>query len=311
MSKRFIVLAALVLCVGFLEAKGVEFINRAFTGDERTVFASGFQRYTRLRHDDGVVTRTSYNPTAAALGFYSTTGALEAGFTLSYERGTRKYGGDTGFRVRSEMPGMTVFTGFNGPDGFYLDQYTFLGYGTFKGRDLYDAGGDVWRRSGDIHKFQLATGFEVGKVFSSDGGWSIAPHAGFEFSRAPSEAYNFSRSDGPRLRYHSQNSYDVSAGLTLGKSLLVGDWKFTPSVDVTVVDSIGRRDAMNFHPGFAYRTSKEWRVGGVGGDHLGGRLRAGIDARLGLRHVLGLDYVYEKRDGYQEHRMSAVFGWSF
>lgn len=292
-------------------AKSVEFINRAFTGDEQTVFVSAFQRYAKLNNSDGDE-RTRYSPSAAALAFHSTHGMLEAGFSLSYEEGTRKYRGDDhDYRVRARTAGMTIFTGFNGPLGLYVDQATYLGYGTFRGRDYYEPGGGRIRSTKEIHKYQFATTIEIGKVFHFPFGWSMAPHAGFEFARAPGETYNWSRGGGPRLKYHSQNSYEFSGGLSLGKTVSLLGLEVSASTDATVVGNAGRSDSMNYHPGFAYRTAKEWRVAGVSGDRLGARLRAGVDARLAGSMRLGVDYLYEKRKGYVDHRVSALLGWSF
>lgn len=310
MVRRLVCICILSILFGG-GAFGVEFINRAFTREDQTVFVSAFQRYARLRNGDGDV-RTTYNPGAAAFGFHSLHGLLEVGFAVSYEEGTRKYRGDGyAYKVDSQTAGMTVFAGLNLPLGFYVDQSLYVGYGTFKGKDYHDDGNGRFRRTGDIHKYQAAASLEIGKVFGMPFGWSFVPHAGFEYSRAPEEVYNWGKSGGPRLKYHTRNVYEASAGVTLGKTIRLFGLELTPSVDATAIHSFGRNDSMNYHPGFAYRTAKEWRVAGISGDHVGGRVRAGVDASLGARLRLGAEYTFEKRKGYRDHRVSALLGLSF
>ena len=292
-------------------AEGVEFINKAFTGDRQTTFTSVFQRYAKLRSDKGEV-HAKYSPTAAALGFHSTHGMLEAGFALSYEWGNRKYSGEGySYRVESDIPGLTVFSGVNAPFGLYVEQSTYLGYGTFEGKNYYSASTGRLGNSRDEHKFLFATSLEVGWTFELPLNLSLSPHAGLEYSRSPSETQNWGKNGGPRIYHHSRHSLDASAGLALGATITLGGMKIIPSVDATIIDSIGKRDGVNFHPGFVYRTAKEWRVAGAGGEHIGGRLRAGVDIELWERSRLGVDYSHERRKGYNDHSVSAMLGWSF
>lgn len=289
---------------------GAEFADRAFTQYHQTTFASAFQRYAKLKNGDGDV-HARYSPAAAALGYHSTHGPFNVGFALSYEQGTRKYSGDGyDYKVKSGTPGITLFSGLTTPFGLYVESSTFLGYGTFKGKNYYSPGTGRLGGTGKEHSFLFASYLEAGLILELPLGTVLSPHVGLEYARSPGQTYSWEAGGGRRLSYRSQDSLEASAGLTLASTIRMGVIKITPSLDLTVFDSIGKKN-LNYHPGFAYRTAKEWRVAGVGGDHVGGRAKAGLDVSFGEKAQLGVDYSHERRKGYYDHRVTARIGWSF
>ena len=298
-------MAAVLSCSAVL---GVDFYSRAYDcAPNQTIFVSAFQRYVKLKDSDGPVNR--FNPTAGAVGYVYSQGMWEAGAAFSYEHGTRKYDfGDSGFRVQSDMPGFSLFGTMRNPTGWYVEGSTFLGFGTYKAKDLWDAGGNRLGSGDRNHKTVLAAGLEAGKVFDMGYDLAVTPHIGIDYAYAPSE--NYTR-NGLGANYASQSFWEIPLGVSISKTFNCGAWSFTPRADATMVTSIGNIDNMNANPGFAYRTARSWKVAAIGGDHLGARLSAGLDAKVGDRTTLGVDYTYEGRKHYNDHRISAMLGWSF
>lgn len=302
--------AAALVMLASQSLHGAEFVNRAFTSNHQTVFASAFHRSAKLKNSDGEV-RTRYTPSAAAVGYHSNHGPFKWGFAFSYEEGTRKYSGDGyDYRVKSGIPGVSLFAGFNTPFGIYVESSTYLGYGTFKGRNFSSAGTGRLGDTGKEHKYLFASYLEAGLTLELPLGTIVSPHVGLEYARSPGETYSWG-DGGPRLNYRSQDTLEASAGITFASTIRMGVIRITPSVDFTVFDSVGKKDSLNYHPGFAYQTARGWRVAGVSGDHVGGRARAGVDISFGERAHLGVDYTYERRKGYTDNRVSALLGWSF
>lgn len=286
-----------------------DFSYRSIQGPSSTVFASAFQRFARLKKDDDQYASTRYNPTAGAIGYIYSREYWQMGASLSYEHGTRKYSLDSAsYRVRSDTPGITLFGGWVNPDGWYVDGSTFLGFSDLKARDLHGAPGN-YGGGNTVHNTMFGASLEAGKSFVTGDEWVFTPHVGFDFAHAPSENYWFDGAGG--ITNGSQNFYEIPVGMAISKSFVCGDWSITPSVDLTLVNSLGNIDSYNAYPGFASRTAKEWKVYGVGADHIGGRIRTGINAKLGERTSVDVDYTYEGRKGYRDHRISAMFGWSF
>ncbi len=308
MARHWILGVCTLLLFGVSYA--VDFTTAAYNGaPNHAVFISGFQRFSRLKNDDGAY-QTRYNPTAAALGYVYSRSNWYAGAAVSYEHGTRKYdqmNGPRSYEMRSNMPGISAYGGFSTPDGWYVDTAAFMGFGTVKARKLQ---GPVGRGAGDrMHNTVYAMSLEGGKEFTVGNGFLITPHVGLDYAYTPSENHYF---DGGLDRdIDSQNYFEIPVGVTFARLYDCGNWSILPRIDLTAVNSIGGMDTMNDQPGFAYRTAKSWRVAGVGGDHVGGRITAGVDAKLNNRTTLGLDYTYEGRKDYNDHRISAMFGWSF
>lgn len=296
--------AAVVACSAAL---GVDFSSRAYDcAPNQTVFVSAFQRYVRLKDSDGPDNR--YNPTAGAVGYVYSQGMWEVGAAFSYEHGTRKYKtGNSGFKVQSDIPGISLFGTVRNPTGWYVEGTAFVGYGTFKSKDLWDGGNRLG--SGDRnHKTMFAASLEAGKVFDFGYDMALTPHLGVDYAYAPRE--NYAR-NGLGANFASQSYWEIPLGVTLSRTFHYGAWSFTPRADATLVTSLGKIDNMNANPGFAYRTGRGWKVAAIGGDHVGARLSAGLDAKVGDRTTLGIDYTYEGRKHYNDHRISALLGWSF
>lgn len=297
--------AALLVCG---VSSGVDFSNRAYEcPTNSTIFVSAFQRFASLKNHDGPNTR--YNPTAGAVGYIYTTGVWDVGAAISYEHGTRRYdGSDDRYRVRSNTVGLSVFGTRRFTDGWYVDGDAFVGVANYKAKELRVV--PYQGTSDRIDRTVFALGFEVGKVFSMGDGFLITPHLGVDYAYTPSESYQWN-GGAYRRTISSQNYWEIPLGVSFRKTYNFGAWQVTPKADLTLVTSVGRMDAMNQQPGFAYRTAKGWKVAGIGGDHIGGRFTAGIDAKLNQRTSIGLDYTYEVRSRYNDHRIMAAVGWSF
>lgn len=303
MSKKTVLVTGLAAMLCCAAALGIDFSNRAYEcPTSSTVFVSAFQRFASLKNSDS--THTRYNPTAGAVGYIHRQGMWEAGAAVSYEHGTRKYDESNGsYRVRSNTPGVSLFGTVNAMNGWYVDASTFLGFGHYKPKDLSGFGG------GDsLNKTVFALGGEVGKNFELGSGFLVTPHVGVDYAYTPTERHRWA---GARRDVDSQSYWEIPLGVSFSKTLNCGAWVVTPKVDLTLVNSIGGMDTINRQPGFAYRTNKGWRVAGIGGDHIGGRFTGGVAAKLNQRTEVGLDYTYEVRKSYNDHRLMAAFGWSF
>lgn len=305
--KHLLGLFCLVLLssVGF----GVDFSSAAYDcAPNHSVFVTGFQRFARLKNDDGVAS-TRYNPTAGALGYLYNQNSWYAGGALSYEHGTRKYdlwNSDVDYKVRSNMPGMSLFGGFETPDGWYLDTAAYMGFGDYKAKDVRGVG--LTGNGNKFHENAYAASIEGGKQFNL-GSFLLTPHVGIDYAYTEGESHIFGAN--ARRNVDSQNYLEIPLGVSFSKVFDYNNWSIMPKVDLTMVNSIGDMDTMNDQPGFTYRTAKSWKVAGVGGDNIGGRITAGVAAKVNDRTTMGLDYTYEGRKDYNDHRISAMIGLSF
>lgn len=114
----------------------------------------------------------------------------------------------------------------------------------------------------------------------------------------------------------NQNFYEIPLGVTFAKDFAVCDWVITPSVDLTLVTSVGhiKNRNMNGRAGFASLTGSDgsaWKVYGIGAENWGGRATAGVKAVKSERFDLDFNYTYEGRKKYYDHRLTASVGWSF
>lgn len=310
MSRKLALLAACcVLATGI--ASGVDFSYRSLQGGYpySTVFASGLQRFARLKNNDNNL-NTRYNPTAGAVGYLYSQEYWQAGASFSYEYGNRKYDfGDGSMKVRSSTPGIALFGTLLRPDGWYLEGSAYAGFNRLKGRDFNDNG--VWHGdSNSKTRTQFAASLELGKSFIFDNNFVLTPHVGLDYAHSPGESYRFA--DGSIVGNNSsENFWEVPIGVGLSRTFLCGNWAITPFADATLVSSIGHMDNMNAYPGFSYRTAREWKTTGIAGDHWGGRFRTGVNTKLNDRTSIDVDYTFEGRSGYRDHRISAMLGWSF
>lgn len=310
MATRLSLILGVVLLT-FGVACGADFYADCFQEPSSTVFVSGFQRFVSLKNNDGIPNK--YNPTAGAVGYVYRANPWFVGASLSYEQGIRRYNvpGLLSGRIDSDLPGVTLFGGWSNPDGWYAKGSTFIGYNTLKAKNLATPVG--WVSGDKDHSTQFGASLELGKAFTMAYDLTLKPHVGFDYSRAQGESYTMSAGGVPAfpLSIGSQNFYEIPIGVSFSRTFHTGNWAITPEVDVTMVNSLGHIDNMNYYPGFASRTADEWKVYGIGGDNLGARIRAGVNAKVNSRTSMGLDYTYEGRSGYNDHRISALVGWSF
>ncbi len=307
-TKFGVFLGTVLLAAG--AAAGADFYADCFQESNSTVFASGLQRWVKLHDGGSAVAKNNYSPTAGALGYVYRTGPWHAGASFSYEQGDRKYAFIDGSsaKIKSSIPGVTLFGGWKNPDGWYVDGSAFAGFATLKSRGIADGTG-VYNGSTE-HNTMFGASIEAGKAFRLPSEFVLKPHVGFDYAYAPGESYTYNNGVWVTRSASSQSFYEIPLGVSFSRTFNCGNWAITPEVDVTMVNSLGGMNE-NYYPGFASRTADQWKVYGIGGDHIGGRVRAGLNANLNKRTTMGLDYTFEGRSGYQDHRISALFGWSF
>lgn len=324
----------LAIVAGFLfsTAHGLEFGGGAFSAGKAEVVVSAQQRWARLKHKDGSVSKTTYDPTAGAVGIKFGAEQFTTGLSVSYEGGTAKH--DSSYidrgnpiavhdKTEDRTLGFTLFGKYRTLSGFNISGSAFLGVNWVKTKSgtVHDQGGPlaVLGSAGSKSSLQYGASLEVGKDFDF-GGLRLTPHVGVDYSFTPKSKLRMSVFDGLR-RYEQetpfsipkQNFWEVPVGVTVAKSFVCGDWTIRPSVDLTLVTSIGniRDNNMNFRAGFSSFNGSAWKVYGLGGDHWGGRVTVGVNALKAGRFDLGVKYSYEGRRSFNDHRLSANLGFSF
>lgn len=315
-----VLLAALLLSA---PAMAVDFDPTCYTTTNHQVFTSVLQRYVTAKHSDGRMSKTKYDPTAVALGYKYTTGnGWESGITFSYEQGNAKRDGrwsgdDYRFKVRDRTYGFTLFGTYTDPTGWYTKGSAFVGFANQKLKNGNDSLGGRYRSDGSRSSTRFGASVELGKIYDFGDGFRVTPHVGFDYAHAPKDRIRVHDYVGGG-RYHlntdSQNFYEIPLGVGIAKDFVTYDWVVTPSLDVTMVSSFGniKDENMNYRAGFASNVGlNNWKVYGVGADHWGGRVTAGVKAIKSDRFDVGLNYTYEGRKKYNDHRLAAVLGLKF
>ena len=306
-------LVALVAAVAFCSAaSAVDFNRRAFECvSNQEVFASVLHRVVRLRKEPEKSPKARYNPTSFSVGYVYNKDFWHAGLSFNYENGSRKlnYAGDRGYKVRTSIPGFSLFGGFKTANGAYVNAHSFFGFATYKSKSGWNTAQSVGSGSKN-HKTLFALGVEAGQVFDT-GFCSIlaTPHIGIDYAYAPSERYHWT--NGMQDSIKSQSYFEIPLGVSLAKSFYSAGWVVTPKIDLSLITSLGKMDPYNAHPGFAFRTAEGWKVSGISAGRVGGRISAGVDANMGDRIKLGVGYAFEGRSRYQDHRLTANFAFSF
>ncbi len=295
-------------------AQAVDFNPACYTGPKNSIFVSGLQRFVTLKDEDGDFTKTRYRPTAVAVGYQFASQNWSAGMSLSFESGLSKQFFDDGaIRLRDQTFGVSLFGTYTTPTGLYASSSFVAGFASERIKSGQIAGYDVSAGESE-HSVRIGASIEFGKIFAVGNGYRVTPHVGFDYSYMPGGSLEFYlagiRDDHQTI---SQNFYEVPMGVSVAKDFVACDWVITPSFDLTLVSRIGKLDAsnINFRHGFAARTGSGWKVYGIGADHWGGRITAGIKAVKSERFDLGLEYTYEGRKDYNDHRITAGFGFSF
>jgi outer membrane autotransporter barrel domain len=309
----FAIVAALVLSAS---VQALDFSTNAYQNPRHAIFVSTMQRFVSMRDKGGEhVDKTKYAPTAFALGWQHAADRWTAGATMSYETGNVKMYDDDGYaKVRDQMLGFTLFGEYRFDCGYYAKASAFVGFANQKLKNGYYDNIDVYESDGTTHSTRFGASLEFGKRFDLANGFLITPHVGFDYGYYPGKGAKFIfQGDRYRINQPSQSVYEVPLGVTLAKNYAFCDWTITPSVDLTMITSIGniKEYNRNARPGFASRTGSEWKVYGVGAGHWGGRITAGIQAVKAGRFGLDLKYSYEGRKKYNDHRLMANFGIGF
>lgn len=309
MNKHF--LAFVVVCMLGSVASAVDFNPRAYEcATTNEVFSSVLYRIVRLQKEPENNPKVRYNPISLAVGYTYRTADMHLGAAFNYEHGSRKlsYSSAGGYKVRTDIPGFSVFGGMNLGDGVYINGYSFLGFANYKSRDGW-VGNSSLGSGNKTHKTLFALGGEAGKAFDT-GFLTVTPHVGLDYAYMPTERYNWSPS-GFSDSIESQSYFEIPLGVSLSRNILVGGWNLTPKVDATLVTSLGKMDPYNAHPGIAFRTADAWKVAGISAGRIGGRIGAGVDANLTSSIKVGVGYAFEGRSRYQDHRLNANFALSF
>ncbi|MCD8138938.1 MAG: autotransporter outer membrane beta-barrel domain-containing protein [Planctomycetaceae bacterium] len=275
------------------------------------VFASIMHRNVRLKKETDTFPRAKYTPTSFSVGYVHTANRLQYGGAFNFEAGTRKLNGpgNFGMKVRTNVPGVSGFATLRPfTDSTYVSASAFVGFAQFKGKDAF-ANGRI-NGTDKENRTLFSLGFEVGRTWTFGYGLMLTPHVGFDYTYAPSERYHFDNPASP-VTIGSQSFYEFPIGVALRKTFDVGGWMITPKADFTITPSVGRVDPKNAHPGFAYRVADKWKVVGAAGDNFGARVTLGVDAKLGQRIAVGVDYTYEGRSRYDDHRIAASFNLAF
>lgn len=320
---RRLSLAVLILLITS-SAYAVNLSPEAFGPPNHQVIAAFQQRWARLDHNSGDVNRNKYASSAEALAYVYSNGSLTAGAALSYEYGSRKYDFvnrsgtmfNGGGKLRDQTLGLNLFADYRTLDGWYGAGNIFAGYNSTKPKYLYSTNPDGGRNdfSGidKEHDILFATSLEAGKYFDLGDTLYLKPHVGIDYAYVPGVSYGYiDRGAYDALTAGQQNFLDVPVGIGVGKTFATGDWLITPNVDVALVNAIGKIDNKNFQPGFSTFDGNRWYTYGAAGGHTGGRISAGVDATFNQKFDLGVDYTYEGRKSYNDHRLSAMFGISF
>lgn len=311
-------------------ALAIDFNPDCYQYGRSEILASFFQRWSNAKNSDAFLSQTKYTASAGGVGYQYATPTWTAGGTFSYEYGTGKnyangfYFTDpysAYFKTRDETFGFTLFGEYRAPvGGWYGKGSTFLGFADVKMRDgnLSYLGDTVYGYGNNTdHQTRFGASLELGKVFDFGNAFKFTPHAGFDYAYAPGSELTGALDSGWPVGYGapSQNYFEFPIGVRFEKDFVVGyDWVLKPSLDLTFVPTAGHMDAanMNYRTGFAsYTGGSQWKVYGIGADHWGGRVTAGIDAVKSDRFDLGVNYTYEGRDNYNDHRLVANFGVAF
>ena len=314
MKKTVLLLFAAFVSGSF--AYAVDFDTKACITPHSEIFVSGLQRFVTAKNKDSSVDKVKAKPTSMAIGYQYVGERWTTGLSVSYETGKRKmwdYGDDEYAKLRDRMFGFTLFGTYQSDCGYYVKGSAFLGFARTKVREGYIGTNDISRRGHD-NSTRVGASVEIGKEFDFGDNYRITPHVGFDYSYMPSEHRDYIAAGVPgRGNSVHQNFYEIPVGVTFAKDFVACDWVITPSVDLTFVPSVGKmkRGNMNVRTGFASRTGSEWKVYGIGADHWGGRVKAGIRAVKSERFDIDVNYAYEGRKKYHDHRISATLGFGF
>lgn len=311
--KRFgVAMAAVIALAG--GALAVDFNANCYQLSNHEVFTSAFQRFVTSKHRGGGVRKTTVDPTAGLIGYRYSTPQLSGGVALSYEVGNSKNYTDVGnFRLREETYGVSLFGKYTDLSGWYAQSSLFTGFNRQKARDGFMNGLPVSRDGKDTSTYFAAT-LEVGKLYEFGAGTRVTPHLGVNYAFAPaSDVKVFEGANRTSYDFKRQNFFEIPLGVTFAKDFHAADWVLTPSVDLTMISSVGNLndENYNYRRGFAAYDGSKWQVHGVGGGHWGGRVTAGINAVKSDRFDVGVSYAYEGRKKYDDHRISAGVGIKF
>lgn len=315
MRKALYAVAAALLVS--MTAPAVDFDTRACLNPQNEVFFSVMQRFVTMKDKKSSTSRsdkTKFKPTSLALGWQYSTEQLTAGVSMSYEIGKIKYYWDDEFaKVRDRMFGFTLFGEYRFGCDYYAKGSAFVGLASQKLKSGYN-GPDKYTGDGSASSTRFGASLEFGKRLDLGNGFLVTPHAGFDYSYLPGKDIPFRDAGVPdKSPWPSENIFEFPVGVTLAKNYECGDWLITPSVDMTLVTSVGgiADRNRNGRPGFSSRTGSEWKTYGIGAGHWGGRITTGVKAVKAGRFDVDLKYAYEGRKKYNDHRLSATVGLAF
>lgn len=307
----------------FGSAQAANFDAGAYCVPNSMISTSIQQRFVHLDNDSSDF-RNKNQSTAEALAYTYYAGPLTVGAAISYEYGTSKYDiynqSGTTFngkgKFRDQTVGVNLFGTYRTPSEIYGSGSLFLGYNNTKPKYLYSYNNDGSHNDfgglSSENQTRFASSLEFGKVFEVGQAFKVTPHVGLDYAYIPGSSYDYTRNGQyNNLSTRSQNFFEIPIGVGVSKSFDYGSWVLTPSVDVAFINSVGPMDSTNVYPGFSTYNGTDWKTYGISGGHYGGRVKAGIDAKIHQRYDVGVDYTYEGRKDSNDHRLSAMFGVSF
>ena len=284
-----------------------------------SVFTSAFQRWTTLREKYSYSLRQHYSSSAVAAGYSYTHESWKLGAAFSYEHGTRKYHYKgtpdpyqwdiQNIRKRSNTASITIFGGLLNQANWYLDASATVAFQKFNNDMLYPGSLDYKARESRTH---FSASLETGKSFILGQGFIITPHLGVDFAIIEKTYLSSFTPPVPSV-WEGEHQYaaEIPFGIRISKSVTSGCWSITPFADLGAVITVGRISFASFHPGFAVNTGTGWKTYGVSNNDFGGRIQTGVQAKYNERFTFGVNYTFEVRKDYRDHRISANFDLAF
>lgn len=333
MRMLYIILMGAILMAGRLFAGQHEYTQSRLNYDQlavydrlvnHSVFATIFNRYVKFGEKYGWNHEQRYNSVATAIGYAYSRNCWQVGASFSLEHGKRKY--DTlalafpfykAYIHRStNTVGLTLFGNYVLPSGWYGHASAFAGYQhTNNNLIKYRYSGSPGVFYPDGNRFNDGSGhfalaLEAGRRFALTDSFGLTPHIGINYAVHTAE-YMASESSRSALTDNKpRHSLEIPIGVAIKNEISCGAWIFKPFVDASLIARLGGSN-FDFRPGFASFNGHEWNVYGLDRTGMGGRVKVGTEIRYSERVNLSIDYAFETRRKYRDHRVSAAFGLAF
>lgn len=291
------------------QASGFLSVKNTF---KHTFFLSSQQRFTQFRHWGDNRTR-KYNPTAISFGYAYSKNNWHVGGALSFESGKDKM---DFANSKNKVYGMTLFGGLNFESGWELKFTGFTARASSK-EIVKDSAvfplpppPNVLSTSKE-NVYAFGASIDLGKSISVWNGVTIRPHIGIDYSATTSIKHKHYLSGyGLALLVNRRRDHfiEVPAGISVRKDFCFDDFVLSPVFDASLIHA---RKSRHGSPGFASFNGREWKTYAVDGGDIGGRFNFALKGRYRQNVDFGVDYTFEVRNDYTDHRLSASFGVKF